>query len=266
MKQSTLRYAMLRKDQIINSSAKMASASSQEVAKFEAMTQEWRDPKGKYKAVHAFNDVRIPYLLSEIQTRMGEPSGARPHLKGLRIADIGCATGLISEAIAKHGGEVLAIDAAANNIEIAKHCAQEQGLEINYQMTVPEFLESETSSYDAVLTLEVVEHVGDLPVFLNATGKLVKPGGLLIVGTLNRTIISYFKAILGAEYILRLLPRGTHDWRAFVRPHELDGLLQPDGFARKSLVGVELQPIGWKWQITDNPSVNYMAIYQKNYR
>lgn len=269
---------MLKKDQIGGAAhgpqaggPAVSTAAPEEVARFERAAREWRDPDGKFRSVHAFNAARMPLLLRELPARLAPASPApaaatgdpaRP-LAGLKIADIGCATGLVSEAMARAGAQVLAIDAAAGNIAIARAAAASAGLTVDYRHALPETLADEAGRFDAVLCLEVVEHVGDLDAFLAASGRLVRPGGVMAVATLNRTLEAFAKAILGAEYVLRLLPRGTHDWRAFVRPEELRGKLARHGFAEEAIFGLELDPLAWRWRVTRRTGVNYLALFRR---
>lgn len=253
---------MLRKDAIKGTSAPATTARAGEVAKFEALAQQWRDPQGKFRVVHAFNAARLPLLLRELPARLGRPADAQPSLQGVRLADIGCAVGLISEQMARAGADVLAIDAAVNNIALAREAALAAGLTIDYRVALPEQLDAE-AGFDAVLSLEIIEHVADLDAFLRAVARLVRPQGVLVIGTLNRTLASFIKAIIGAEYVFRLLPRGTHDWRAFVRPGELTAKLHALGLQQEALFGLELDPLTWRWRITGNPSVNYVAFYRQ---
>jgi 2-polyprenyl-6-hydroxyphenyl methylase/3-demethylubiquinone-9 3-methyltransferase len=258
---------MLKKDEFRGRGDQGAgsTASAEEVAKFERQAREWRDPDGRFRSVHAFNAARIPLLLRELPARLALAAGdpAKP-LAGVKIADIGCATGLVSEAMARAGAEVLAVDAAAGNIAIARAAAAQAGLAIDYRVALPEQLAEEAGRLDAVLCLEVVEHVGDLDAFLAASARLVRPGGLMVVATLNRTLESFAKAILGAEYVLRLLPKGTHDWRAFVRPEELRGKLAGLGLREEAIFGLELDPLAWRWRVTRRTGVNYLACFRRS--
>lgn len=253
---------MLKKDRINAGQGTRSTASAEETAKFERLAREWRDPRGRFRAVHAFNEARIPLLQRELPRRLDrDPALPRP-LAGLRLADIGCATGLVSEAMARAGADVFAIDAAAGNIAIAREAAKAAQLDIDYRVAVPEQIPPETNPFDAVLALEVVEHVADLDAFLAATARLVRPQGLLVVGTLNRTLGSFLKAIIGAEYVLGLLPRGTHDWRAFVRPQELRARLHPQGLRDEALFGLAFDPLRQRWSVTGDTGVNYMALFR----
>lgn len=265
---------MLRKDTLKTTSPLSETASASEIAKFNALAEEWWNPAGKFKVVHAFNTARVNYLIPHLASaglRVSSghaeeltPVGGLP-LAGLRVADVGCGAGLVSEQLARAGAEVFAIDAAERNIAIARHHAHEHGVSgIRYEASLPEHLGDEhAAAYDTVLTLEVVEHVADLRKFLAATARLVRPGGILIVGTLNRTAKSFALGIVGAEYVLRLLPVGTHAWDKFVKPTELDDCLTPQGLSRDALAGVSMNPITWKWSIGRDSDVNYLATFRK---
>lgn len=243
----------------------LKTASADEIERFNALAEEWWKPDGKFKVVHAFNAERVRYLTNHIAhiTGRGETPSSKP-LAGLKIADIGCGAGLVSEPIAAAGADVFAIDAAERNVAIARHHAIKTGVDISYVHALPEELDpSHRGAYDVVLSLEVVEHVADVGGFLRAIGQLVRPGGYLVVGTLNRTAKSFALGIVGAEYVLRLLPRGTHDWRKFVKPSELDGHLVEDGFQRTACIGVSMNPLSWVWTTSRDTSVNYLQTLQK---
>ncbi len=251
---------MLRKD-IKNSLA--PSLDPREVARFEALAEDWWNPDGRMKHVHEFNAARVSYLADRLPALIArDPAQARP-LAGLTLIDVGCGAGLVTEPIARLGAHALGIDAAERNIRIAARHAEKAGLPITYRQAVPEDLVAEGRQFDIVLSLEVVEHVADVGHFLAALGRLVAPGGLLVVGTLNRTAISFVKAIIGAEYVLRWLPRGTHDWRRFVRPDEIAQALAPLGLSVVERRGVELAPLTMRWHLSRSCNTNYLQILRR---
>lgn len=251
---------MLRKDE--RKSVK-PTADAAEVARFNALAEEWWKPGGAFKVVHQFNAARIGYLLQQLPALAGRcPIRERP-LAGLRLLDAGCGAGLVSEPMARLGADVVGIDASERNVLVARHHAGEAGVPIDYRHALPEDLASEAESFDIVLSLEVVEHVADAGEFLRAIGHLTRRGGILVIGTLNRTPQSYVKAILGAEYVLRWLPRGTHDWSKFVRPDEVTAHLAPLGFEAVALKGVSLQPLTFRWSVGEDTSVNYLHVFRR---
>jgi len=234
-----------------------------ELARFAAMAEAWWDPAGKFKPLHRFNPVRLGFIRDRLAARLGrDPLSPRP-LDGLRLLDIGCGGGLIAEPMARLGATVTAIDAAARNVGVARHHAAESGLAIDYRCAAAEDLAAAGESFDAVLSLEVVEHVADLDGFLAACAQLTRPGGALIVATLNRTPQAFALAIVGAEYVLGWLPRGTHQWRKFVRPSELARGLRPHGVAIRELTGVSYSPLADRWSLGSDLGVNYMAYAER---
>jgi 2-polyprenyl-6-hydroxyphenyl methylase / 3-demethylubiquinone-9 3-methyltransferase len=251
---------MLRKD-IKNRLA--PSLDPRELARFEALAEDWWNPDGRMKHVHEFNAARVSYLADRLPALIArDPAQARP-LAGLTLIDVGCGAGLVTEPIARLGAHALGIDAAERNIRIAARHAETSGLPITYRQAVPEDLVAEGRQFDIVLSLEVVEHVADVGHFLEAIGRLVAPGGLLVIGTLNRTPVSFVKAIIGAEYVLRWLPRGTHDWRRFVRPDEIAQALAPLGLSVVERRGVELAPLTMRWHLSRSCNTNYLQIHRR---
>ncbi len=231
-----------------------------ELAKFAAMAAEWWDPNGKFRPLHLMNPVRLDYITTQIATEFGRDLAAPRPFKGLRLLDIGCGGGLLSEPMARLGAEVVGADAAADNIPVARLHAERMGLEIDYRHATAEDLAAAGERFDVVLAMEIVEHVPDPAAFLAACHDLVEPGGLIIVSTLNRTARSFALAILGAEYVLRWLPRGTHDWRRFITPDELYGLLRAAGLEPIDRKGFVFDPIRWRWSLSDRDlAVNYVA-------
>ena len=195
---------------------------------------------------------------------MGRSREADMPLAGISLLDVGCGAGIVSEPMARLGAEVTAIDASEQSILIAERHAAGEGLEIDYQNALPEDLASQGGQFDVVMSLEVIEHVADAQAFLEILSTLVKPGGALVIGTLNRTGLSYVKAIIGAEYILGWLPKGTHSWRKFVRPSELNAVLEPRGYRVHDCCGVELNPMTWKWSVSRSMNTNYMQFYKRS--
>lgn len=231
-----------------------------EVAKFQAMAEEWWDPTGKFKPLHMMNPCRLDYITSQIAAEFERDLSSAAPLKGLRILDIGCGGGLLSEPMARLGADVIGADAAERNIPVAQVHAEQSGLTIDYRHTTAEALADAGEQFDAVLNMEVIEHVSDPLAFLNACRALLKPGGLQICSTLNRNPKSYMVAIIGAEHVMRWLPRGTHDWSKFITPDELYQLLRQAGLEPVDRKGFAFNPISWKWSISERDlSVNYVT-------
>lgn len=233
------------------------TADPDEVARFEALAEQWWKPDGAFKPVHAFNRVRVAHLLERLPVLLGRP------LTGRRVIDVGCGAGLVAEPLARTGAAVLGIDAAERNVRVAERHARSTGAPVQYRHALPEELADRSGSFDVVLSLEVVEHVGDLPGFLAAVARLVAPGGVLVVGTLNRTLRSFVTAIVGAEYVLRWLPTGTHDWRRFVTPHELDIELRRHGFIVMERCGIAYSLMTRRWSISGDDSATYLQFHRK---
>ncbi|MCI5047146.1 MAG: bifunctional 2-polyprenyl-6-hydroxyphenol methylase/3-demethylubiquinol 3-O-methyltransferase UbiG [Aquisalinus sp.] len=231
----------------------------EEIEKFSAIAAEWWDPLGKFKPLHKFNPVRLGHIRDEVCSHFERDRFARTPLEGLKVVDIGCGGGLVSEPMARLGADVTGIDAGEKNVKTAIAHALEQKLEIDYRnTTVEELLETEAGSFDVVLNLEVVEHVADISLFLSASAELLKPGGIMMTATINRTLKALMTAKIGAEYILRWLPVGTHDPRKFVQPTEIRAILEKAGLQVRVPVGMSYQPLLDAWRITDDASVNYM--------
>ncbi len=233
-----------------------------EVAKFSAMADQWWDTSGKFKPLHKFNPIRIKYIKDRVSDHFGIKGKENP-FEGLKLLDIGCGGGLLSEPMARLGAKVTSIDAGYENIEVAKLHAQKMGLDIDYRCTSAEELAMQDQQFDVVLNMEVVEHVADVQSFLGASCALVKPGGLMIVATLNRTLKSYALAIIGAEYILNWLPKGTHTWEKFLKPSELESHLRMGGLKLKKIQGVTYNPINDDWKLSSDIGVNYMLLAKK---
>ncbi|WP_322867248.1 bifunctional 2-polyprenyl-6-hydroxyphenol methylase/3-demethylubiquinol 3-O-methyltransferase UbiG [Aquicoccus sp. G2-2] len=231
-----------------------------EIAKFEAMAAEWWDPNGKFKPLHLMNPCRLDYITSQIAAEFGRDLEKQAPFKELRLLDIGCGGGLLSEPMARLGAEVVGADAAAGNIPVAEIHAVQSNLNIDYRNTTAEALAAAGEQFDVVLNMEVVEHVADPLAYLSACCQLLKPGGLMICSTLNRNAKSFAVAIVGAEYVMRWLPKGTHDWRKFITPDELFALISEAGLTSVDRKGFVLNPISWQWSISDRDlSVNYVT-------
>lgn len=236
------------------------SVDPKEVAKFEAMAAEWWDPNGKFKPLHMLNPCRLDYVTSQIAAEFGRDLQDNLPFKGLRILDIGCGGGLISEPMARLGATVFGADAAAGNIPVAQIHAKQQGLDIDYRHTFAEDLILDDEVFDVVLNLEVIEHVAVPQDFLRACEQLLKPGGLMICSTINRNPKSYAVAILGAEVIMRWLPKGTHEWHKFITPDELVKMISAAGLEPLDKKGFVFNPISWTWSISSHDlSVNYVT-------
>jgi len=231
-----------------------------EVAKFEAMAAEWWDPTGKFKPLHMMNPVRLDYITRQIAAEFDRDLASDMPFQGLRILDIGCGGGLLSEPMARLGATVVGADAAARNIPVAQVHAEHSGLDIDYRHTTAEDLAAAGEQFDAILNMEVVEHVADPLAYLTACQQLLKPGGVMLCSTINRNAKSYGMAIIGAEVIMRWLPRGTHEWAKFITPDELFDLIRQAGLEPVDRKGFVFNPISWGWSISDRDlSVNYVT-------
>jgi 2-polyprenyl-6-hydroxyphenyl methylase/3-demethylubiquinone-9 3-methyltransferase len=231
-----------------------------EVAKFEAMAQEWWDPNGKFKPLHMLNPCRLDYITRQIAAEFDRDLTADRPFEKLRILDIGCGGGLLSEPMARLGAEVVGADAAAGNIPVAQIHAQQSGLQIDYRHTTAEDLAAAGERFDVVLNMEVVEHVADPLAYLSACHDLLKPGGLMVCSTLNRNAKSFLFAIVGAEQVMRWLPRGTHEWEKFITPDELFDLLRQAGLDPVDRKGFVFNFLTWDWRLSDRDlSVNYVT-------
>ena len=231
-----------------------------EVAKFEAMAAEWWDTQGKFKPLHLMNPCRLDYITRQIAAEFSRDLTKPMPFAGLRILDIGCGGGLLSEPMARLGADVVGADAAPRNIPVARLHAEASGLTIDYRHTTAEALAAAGEVFDVVLNMEVVEHVADPPGYLRACRDLLKPGGLMICSTLNRNAKSWLMAIVGAEHIMRWLPKGTHDWAKFITPDELFDLLRGAGLEPVDKKGMVFNPISWSWSVSERDlSVNYVT-------
>ncbi len=241
----------------------MTTVNKEEIQKFSAIAEEWWNVNGKFKPLHMFNPIRIEYILETTRDHFNIKDNSNEPLKNLRVLDIGCGGGLMSEPITRLGGKVTGIDASEKNIKVAQLHAEKNNLKINYLNKSPENLD-DIEKYDVILNLEIVEHVEDLQLYLKSCSRLLKKNGIMFTATLNRTFTSFIKAILGAEYVLRWLPIGTHDWNKFVKPEELESLITSLNFQIKDIKGLEFKPISRKWVRSENLSVNYIMSSIKN--
>ena len=240
----------------------MSSVNKKEIEKFSNMADEWWDPNGKFKPLHKFNPIRIKYIKENIIDQFNTKNKKKP-LSGINILDIGCGGGLLSEPMCRLGANITGIDASLKNIKTAKFHAKKNGLKINYICSSPEKLKN-SKKFDVILNMEIVEHVEDISYFLKSCSKLLKKNGLMFVATINKTLKSYVFAIIGAEYILRWLPIGTHDWEKFVKPEELKEILTKNNLSLKKLDGMHFNIIKDEWGITKDLSVNYIAKFLKS--
>ena len=231
-----------------------------EVAKFEAMAAEWWNPNGKFKPLHLMNPCRLDYITSQIASEFDRDLTAPLPFAGLRILDIGCGGGLLSEPMARLGAEVVGADPATRNIPVAQLHAEQSGLTIDYRLTTAEELAAAGEQFDVVLNMEVVEHVPDPQSYLTACQTLLKPGGLMICSTLNRNAKSFGMAIIGAEWVMCWLPKGTHDWKKFITPDELAGFIRQAGLDPVDRKGMVFNPVAWSWSLSSRDlSVNYVT-------
>ena len=246
-----------------NGSGHGSSVDPDEIAKFSALAEAWWDPDGDFRPLHRLNPVRLNFICENIATRHRRDPRAEQPLRGLTILDVGCGGGLLCEPLTRLGARLTGIDPSASNVRIARLHAAAGHLEIDYRQSTAEDLGSSAARYDAVLAMEVVEHVADVTAFLEACAALVKPGGVMIAATLNRTAKAFILAILGAEYLLRWLPRGTHDWSKFLRPSELAGQLRAHGLVVEEITGVLYNPLTASWRLGRDLDVNYMILARK---
>ncbi len=241
----------------------MTTINKEEIQKFSKLAKEWWDVEGKFKPLHMFNPIRIQYILDICTSHFNLEKENSLILKDLKILDIGCGGGLISEPMSRLGGFVTGIDASKKNINVAKIHASENNLNINYLNKAPEEI-NKKEEFDIILNLEVVEHVDNLDLYLKSCLKLLKKNGVMFTATINRTFTSYVKAIVGAEYILRWLPIGTHDWNKFLRPMELEKKLTDLNFSVIDTKGLNYNPFTNKWKKTEDLSVNYIIAVKKD--
>ncbi|MCV2892536.1 bifunctional 2-polyprenyl-6-hydroxyphenol methylase/3-demethylubiquinol 3-O-methyltransferase UbiG [Lentibacter sp. XHP0401] len=235
-----------------------------ELAKFEAMAAEWWDPNGKFRPLHLMNPCRLDYITKQIAAEFNRNLSEPAPFTGLRIIDIGCGGGLLSEPLTRLGADVLGADAAEKNIKVAKLHAVQEGLQIDYRAVTAEALAAAGERFDVVVNMEVVEHVADPQEYLNECANLLKPEGLHICSTINRNAKSFAMAIVGAEYVMRWLPKGTHEWNKFITPDELVGFIEKAGMQPLDRKGFVFNPVSWNWKISDRDlSVNYVTAAKK---
>ena len=239
---------------------KNKTVNKKEIDKFSKLAKEWWDPNGKFKPLHKFNPVRLDYIKKSILKKLKK--GDDTYLKNVKILDIGCGGGLLCEPLTRLGAQVVGIDASNKNIKIAKIHAKKSDLKINYYCTTPENFNYK-EKFDVVLNMEIVEHVEDVNLFLKESSKFLKKNGIMFIATLNKTLKSYFFAILGAEYILRWLPIGTHDWNMFVKPSELVEICKKNSLMLEEILGVKYNIISRDWELSTDNNVNYMALFKK---
>ncbi len=236
-----------------------STVDAQEIARFNALAESWWDPDGKFRPLHKFNPIRLAYIRDRVAAHFGrDPEGPTP-LSGLKVLDIGCGGGLLAEPLARLGATVTGIDAAENNIRVAQRHAEASGLAIDYRHVRAEDLAAAGERFDVVLAMEVVEHVADLDAFLDAACASLGPQGAMVIATLNRTLRAFAMAVVGAEYVLGWLPRGTHQWKKFVRPSELALRLRRNGLTVAEITGVTYNPLSDSWRLSGDLGVNYMV-------
>ena len=241
----------------------MTTVDKTEIEKFSKLAKDWWNPNGKFKPLHLFNPVRIKFIKEKLISHFNLDPDREEPLHNISILDIGCGGGLLCEPLRRLGASITGIDASKKNIEVAKLHASEMGLDINYINCSPENLKLK-ENFDIILNMEVIEHVADVNIFIENCSRLVKKNGLMFVATINRNLKSYFFAILGAEYILRWLPIGTHDWDKFLTPNELEIILNKENFIQDGTVGVKFNPLINKWKLSSDLSVNYISTFLKN--
>ena len=240
----------------------MNSINKKEIEKFSKIAEEWWNPSGKFKPLHKFNPIRIAYIKNNIIKTFKIKDKNKP-LKKVKILDVGCGGGLLSEPMCRMGADVTAIDASKKNIEVAKIHAKKDKLKIRYICTSPDKYKTDVK-FDVILNMEIVEHVEDIGLFIKSCSRLLKKNGIMFVATLNKTLKSYLFAILGAEYFLRWLPIGTHDWEKFVRPEDLINILKKNNLILDELHGMKFDLIKDQWNLSSDKSVNYIAKFTKN--
>ena len=238
--------------------------SPDEIGKFHKMAEEWWDPEGKFKPLHKFNPVRLSYIRQQVIAHFGLSDTAMRPFEGLRFLDIGCGGGLLCEPMARLGATVVGADAGEKNVKIASLHAEQSGLDIDYRATTSEALAAAGEQFDVVLNMEVVEHVADVPLYLKSCCDLVKPGGLMFVATINRTARAYALAIVGAERVLRWLPKGTHQYEKLVTPEEITSVTRRNGMRVIDKTGVSFNPLKNEWAKSRDMAVNYMLLLEKS--
>ena len=240
----------------------MNSINKKEIEKFSKIAEEWWDPNGKFKPLHNFNPIRIRYIKENITKDFKIRSSDKP-LKNIKLLDIGCGGGLLSEPMCRLGANVVGIDASKKNIEVAKFHAKKNNLKIDYKVASPEMLKNKTK-FDVILNMEIVEHVNDIDFFIKESSKLLKKNGIMFIATRNKTLKCYVFAMVAAEYILKWLPIGTHDWEKFVKPNELISISKKNNLSLKKLDGMNFNILDNSWKVTGDTSVNYITKFIKN--
>ena len=246
------------------SKQRSSSVDQAEVERFSRHAANWWDARGPMAALHKFNPVRLGYIRDKAAERFGRDPKKLDCLKGLRMLDIGCGGGILSEPLARLGAQMVGADPSRENIAVASAHAQESGVTVDYRATTAEDLAAAGERFDVVLAMEVVEHVTDVDAFVATCASMVKPGGLMIAATLNRTLKSFALAIVGAEYVLRWLPRGTHQWDKFVTPKELEAAIERGGLQVTGERGVIYNPFADRWQLSSDMDVNYMLVAERD--
>jgi 2-polyprenyl-6-hydroxyphenyl methylase/3-demethylubiquinone-9 3-methyltransferase len=239
------------------------SIDAAEVAKFSALAEEWWDPHGRFAPLHKFNPVRLGFIRDVAAAHFGRDPRTLAPFRGLTLLDIGCGGGLLSEPMARLGFAVLGADASPRNVKTAAAHAAASGIAVDYRVISAEALAAAGLTFDVVLNMEVVEHVADLPCYLAACAHLIKPGGLMFVATLNKTLKALALAKIGAEYVLGWLPRGTHDWNRFIPPNDLKTTLEEAGLSILETQGVSFDPLNWDWKLSADVDVNYMIVAKR---
>ena len=241
----------------------MITINKKEIEKFSQLAEEWWNPNGKFAPLHKFNPVRIDFVREKLVSYFKLNSDSNEPLKNIDILDIGCGGGLLSEPMKRLGANITGIDASKKNIEIAKLHAKQMNLKINYLNSTPEEVKIK-NKFDVILNMEVVEHVSSIDYFIKHCSKILKKGGIMFVATINKTLKSYLEAIVGAEYILRWLPIGTHNWDNFIEPNKLKSIAKNNGFENKDLIGVKFNLFTGKWKCSSDTSVNYISTFLKS--
>ena len=241
----------------------MTTVDKIEVEKFSRMARDWWNPNGKFKPLHLFNPARISFIKDKLISHFKLNSNDEKPLKGLKILDIGCGGGLLCEPLTRLGAKITGIDASSDNIEVAKLHSKEMGLNIEYICCPPENLNF-SNEFDVILNMEVVEHVTNLNLFIKNCSKLIRKNGIMFVATINKNLKSYIFAIIGAEYILRWLPIGTHDWNKFLTPHELEVVVTENDFVKDGTIGMKFDLLSKKWSKDKDASVNYISTFLKS--
>jgi 2-polyprenyl-6-hydroxyphenyl methylase / 3-demethylubiquinone-9 3-methyltransferase len=246
-----------------NGDSRQSSIDQAEVDRFSALAREWWNPTGKFKPLHKFNPVRLTYIRDQASLHFGRDARSSKLLQGLRVLDIGCGGGLLSEPMARMGAEVVGADASSTNIEVAKIHAAQSGVSVDYRAVTAEQLAAEGETFDIILNMEVVEHVSDVNFFMTTCASMVRPGGLMFVATINRTLKAGALAIVGAEYVLRWLPKGTHQYEKLVRPEELQRPIEASGMNLIDRTGVFYSPLSDSWNLSRDMDVNYMVLAER---